>query len=448
MSANTAMTLDRYRETLAQDQPQLAADSPPWLAQHRRDAAHSLRVLGFPQRRQEAWRYTSIDRLLQHDFVPDAGLAEPVIDIERWRLPRLDAHRVVLVNGRFVRGLSSLAELPPGVTVGGLKQQITGNSMLPACWLGLTAGEPAHIFNALNSAAMEDGLFIHLGRDQRLDRPIEVLHLTDVPGAPVVAHSRNLVLLEPGAQATLVERFAGMDGSLYFSNGLSEIVLLDGAGLEHYRLQEESHTAFHLHSLFIKQHEGSHYRNSGYVLGGTWSRTELTIDFAGTAAAAELDGLYLAGEQQLSDVHIDIRHGVPGCTSRSRYKGLLHGRGRAVFDGRIEVSAHAGKSDAHLHNDNLLLSRNAEVDTKPQLVIHADDVRCSHGTTVGQLDQAQLFYLRSRGIETADARRLLCLGFVGEILERCRIAPLRKRIEAGISRRLLDAGDIIAEHSK
>lgn len=448
MSANTAMTLDRYRETLALEQPRLAAGSPPWLARYRRDAAQSLRQLGFPQRRQEAWRYTSVDRLLQHDFVPAAGTAEPYPNIERWQLPRLDAHRVVLVNGRFVPGLSSLGELPPGVTLGGLKQQIAGNPVLPARWLGQAAGEPMHVFNALNTAAMEDGLFIHIGRGQRLDRPIEILHLTDAPDAAVVAHSRNLVLLEPGAQATLIERFAGMDGSRYFSNGLSEIILQDNAALEHYRLQEESHAAFHLHSLFINLQANSYYRNSGYALGGTWSRTELTVDFLDTAATTELDGLYLAGEQQLSDVHLDIRHGVPGCTSRSRYKGLLHGRGRAVFDGRIVVSADAGKSDAHLHNDNLLLSRNAEVDTKPQLEIHADDVRCSHGTTVGQLDQAQLFYLRSRGIETAEARRLLCLGFAGEILERCGVAPLREWVEAGVSRRLQEADENITENSK
>jgi Fe-S cluster assembly protein SufD len=192
--------------------------------------------------------------------------------------------------------------------------------------------------------------------------------------------------------------------------------------------------------VFVNQHERSRYRNTGFALGGAWTRTELNIDFLGEAAAAELDGLYVTGEQQLSDVHLDIRHSVPGCRSNTNYKGLLHGRGRAVFDGRIEVKPHAGKSDAHLHNANLLLSRNAEVDTKPQLEIYADDVKCSHGTTVGQLDPAQLFYLRSRGIAAAEARHLLCLGFAGEIIERCHIAPLRGHIQDTVAARLVQAG--------
>jgi Fe-S cluster assembly protein SufD len=247
------------------------------------------------------------------------------------------------------------------------------------------------------------------------------------------------VLLEAGAKATLIERYAGTDATRYFNNSLSEITLQEEAELEHYRLQEESPEAYHLHSLFINQHEQSRYGNTGFSLGGAWSRTELTLDFLGESATADLDGLYLAGEQQLSDVHLDIRHGVPGCASHTSYRGLLHGRGRAVFDGRIEVKTHAGGSDAHLNNANLLLSRNAEVDTKPQLEIHADDVRCSHGATVGQLDPTQLFYLRSRGIDAAEARRLLCLGFAGGILERCGIAPLRERVEAIVSERLATA---------
>ncbi|HYQ72136.1 MAG TPA: SufD family Fe-S cluster assembly protein, partial [Gammaproteobacteria bacterium] len=172
---------------------------------------------------------------------------------------------------------------------------------------------------------------------------------------------------------------------------------------------------------------------------GVWSRTELNIDFLGPAAAAELDGLYVTGERQLTDTHIDIRHSVPGCRSHTNYKGLLHGRGRAVFDGRIEVRPQAGQTDAQLHNANLLLSRNAEVDTKPQLEIHADDVKCSHGTTVGQLDPAQLFYLRSRGIDAGEARRLLCLGFADEILERCRVAALREQVRDAVATRLSQA---------
>ena len=438
MNTPAAESLQHYGDVLTRIQPQLTGAGQPWLAQHRREAAASLQQLGFPQRRQEAWRYTSVDRLLQHAFVP-AGSGQPEIDLNAFLLPQLDAHRAVFVNGRFVAGLSSLEALPAGVTVGSLKQQIERNPIVPAKWLGQAAGAPQHAFSALNTAAIDDGLIIHVPQGQKLERLIEVLHLTTAPTDAVMSQSRNLLLLEAGAQATLVERFASPDAALYFNNNLSEIILQDDAELEHVWLQEESPAAFHLHSLFINQQARSRYRNTGFALGGTWSRTELNIDFLGAAAAAELDGLYVAGDQQLTDAHIDIRHSVPGCQSHTNYKGLLHGRGRAVFDGRIEVKANAGKTDAHLHNANLLLSRNAEVDTKPQLEIYADDVKCSHGTTVGQLDPAQLFYLRSRGIAAAEARRLLCLGFAGEIIDRCGIAALRESIEAAVAARLEQA---------
>jgi Fe-S cluster assembly protein SufD len=345
----------------------------------------------------------------------------------------------VFVNGRFVAGLSSLETLPAGVAVGSLKQQVERNPIVPARWLGRAAGAPQHAFSALNTAAIDDGLIITVAQGKKLDRPIEVLHLTTAQGAPIVAPSRNLLLLEAGAQATLVERFASPDASLYFNNTLSEIILQEDAGLDHVWLQEESPAAFHLHSLFVNQHARSRYRNTGFALGGAWARTELNIEFLGAAAAAELDGLFVTGERQLTDTHIDIRHSVPGCRSHTNCKGLLHGKGRAVFDGRIEVKSHASKTDAHLHNANLLLSRSAEVDTKPQLEIYADDVKCSHGTTVGQLDPAQLFYLRSRGIDAAEARRLLCLGFAGEIIDRCGIAPLRERVRTAVADRLAQA---------
>jgi Fe-S cluster assembly protein SufD len=438
MNTAAAIPLESFRDSLAQVQPQPGGVNQPWLLEQRRKAAASLQQLGFPQRRQEAWRYTSVDRLLQQDFVP-GGTGLPEIELDALLLPQLDAHRVVLLNGRFVSGLSSLDALPAGVTVGSLKQQIESNPIVPAKWLGRAAGAPQHVFSAMNTAAIEDGLIIHLAQGQRLERPIEVLHLTTAPTAAVLAQSRSLLLLEAGARAKLIECFASPDESAYFNNCLSEIILQDDAELEHIRLQDESPAAFHLHSLFINQYARSRYRNTGFALGGAWSRTELNIDFLGSAATAGLDGLYVAGDRVLTDTHIDIRHSVPGCQSHTNYKGLLHGKGRAVFDGRIEVKSHASKSDAHLHNANLLLSRNAEVDTKPQLEIHADDVKCSHGTTVGQLDPVQLFYLRSRGIDAVQARRLLCLGFAGEIIDRCRVAPLREYVRDAVTARLTQA---------
>lgn len=223
---------------------------------------------------------------------------------------------------------------------------------------------------------------------------------------------------------------------MYFNNAVMEIVLGRGAELQHDRLQEESPSAYHLAALHVAQSGDSRYRHVTAAIGGAWARTGVTLSLDGERAAAELDGIYLARDRQINDVHVDVRHNVPDCTSRETYKGILDGSGRAVFDGRILVERNAQKTDAALSNDNLVLSRKAEVDTKPQLEIYADDVRCSHGTTVGQLDDTMMFYLRSRGISHDAARQMLCLGFADEILNRFSTKSLRERAKTLLGNRL------------
>jgi len=244
------------------------------------------------------------------------------------------------------------------------------------------------------------------------------------------------VSLSAGASATIVERYASIGSSEYFTNALSEISLGGDARLEHLRVQEESGAAYHLGGVRVVQEKDSRYAGVAVALGGAWSRCEHHVDFAGPGASFELDGLYLAGDGQYVDHHLDIRHGVPGCRSRETFKGLLHGAGRGVFDGRIVVEKQAQKTDAALNNANLLLSRNAEVDTKPQLEIYADDVKCSHGAAVGQIQPGELFYLRSRGIPEVQARQMLCLGFAQEVLDACGLPALRSRLEAAVARQI------------
>jgi Fe-S cluster assembly protein SufD len=217
---------------------------------------------------------------------------------------------------------------------------------------------------------------------------------------------------------------------------LCEVFVEDEAELDHLRLQQESANAYHLHSLHVAQSAASRYRHSTFSLGGAWARNEININFTGGDAHASLNGLYTAGGRQLNDVHVNIRHGMPGCESNTRFKGLLHGKGRAVFDGRILVERQAQHTEAHLNNANLMLTRDAEIDTKPQLEIYADDVICSHGATVGQLETEQLFYLRSRGISAEQAQRMLSMGFMRDILEQCRIDTLRDSVEQHLQRTL------------
>ena len=246
------------------------------------------------------------------------------------------------------------------------------------------------------------------------------------------------MVLESGARATLVERYASPGDSVYFNNALVEVLLQDGARLQHYRVQEESINAYHISGLYVRLAGGSDYAGTCLALGGAWSRTDCNVEFSAGGASAQLNGLYVVGDRRFADFHLDVRHSVPDCASRENFKGIVLGRGRAVFDGRILVDKDAQHSDAQLSNANLLLSRNAEVDTKPQLEIYADDVKCSHGTSVGQLDPQQVFYLRSRGIPEAEARKMLCLGFAGEVLDGCTVGGLQEQVQVRL-RELLDS---------
>jgi Fe-S cluster assembly protein SufD len=431
---NTAQPLSRqhYLNGIAGLQPHLAGRTLPWLVRQRDLAIDAFETLAFPTRQMEAWRYSGADKLLEHRFRPVAESFQALqdVDVDELQTEGLEAHRLVFANGRLVPSLSGLEALPEKVVIGSLHQALMDHSDQVATWLGSVAQADRDAFVAMNSAEMNDGLFVYVPDHLHIERPIEVLYLTLGLDDAIVAQPRNLVVLGQGARAALIERYASTGSSVYFDNGLSEIILQQGAELEHVQLQQQSRKAYHLHSRFVAQGAASRYRSTSFALGGGWARNETDLRFTAEGAEASLAGLFTAGDQQLNDIHVNIDHAVPGCISHSNFKGLLHGKGRGVFDGRILVGAQAQHTEAHLSNANLMLSRNAEVDTKPQLEIYADNVKCSHGTTVGQLDESQLFYLRSRGVDAAQAKRLLCLGFAGEILDRCSITPLREVIES------------------
>ncbi len=420
---------DYFRQLAARQIDRLLAAEPDWFTPTRLGAIRRLQGLELPERRQEGWRYTSLTPFLEHRFAPSAEdfSALELEDIDGHLLAgEDDYHRLVLVNGRFSASLSNLAGLPGGVGVHGLRAAMQADADPALKRLGSLSGDGEHFFATLNAALMGDGAFIRIGPGSRLEKPIELLHLAVGGDDPPMAHPRHLMLLEEGAEATVIERFASLGPSVYFTNLVSEIFLEPTARLNHQRLQEESAKALHLAGLHLHQDAASRYQGTTAALGAAWSRTELNVEFRGAGGESVLNGLYLAGDRQVTDIHLDVRHQVPGCSSREHFKGILDGRGIAVFDGRVLVQKDAQQSHAHLANANLMLSRNAEIDTKPQLEIYADDVQCSHGTTVGQLDPEMLFYLRSRGIGEAEARKLICLGFAGEILETLQDPPLRE----------------------
>ncbi len=404
----------------------VAVAQPDWMGAARDAAVRALDTLPLLDRKQEAWRYTRIDSLLEEQFLPAADAPEvSTAMLDDCLLPAFDASRLVFANGRFMPWLSNLYDLPAGAQLCSLRQALTTNPQQLATWFGQSAQHGGHVFTALNTALANDGVYLHIENGVQLERPIEVIYFNQCPDAPLLLQPRSLVVLGSDAKATLVERFISPDQSVYLHNTLTEIALGAGAALSHYRMQDESRRAFHLGSVYLQQQQHSRYHGTTLAFGGRWARTEYNTTFRQEGAECALNGLYTVGDQQLNDFHLDVRHTVPGCTSREQFRGVLYGKGRAVFDGRILVEKQAQHSDAVLTNDNLVLSRDAEVDTKPQLEIHADDVKCSHGTTVGQLDPQQVYYLRSRGIDAVTARKMLCLGFAGEVLDTIDVPVLR-----------------------
>jgi Fe-S cluster assembly protein SufD len=411
---------------------------PDWLARKRAAALSQVQAQGMPSNKQEAWRYTSVKRLMEQGFVPadEPITALQIEDVEDVLIPGLDTHRVVLVNGRYLPNLSELGQLPAGVRIGGLQQILKSDPDALRERVNGVAGEEQPLFAALNTAGMDDGLVILLDRGAQLSKPVELIHLSVGMDEPRVAQPRHIVALEDGAQATLIERYVSLGHSLYCTNSVLEISVGRDGLLRHQRIQEESPNAFHITGLYLSLGQGSRYAGVNLGLGGAWARTDIWVRFTGEHAECDLQGLYLAGDQQLIDYHLDVDHRFPHCTSRENFKGILYGKGRAVFDGRVYVAKDAQKTDAAMSNRNLLLSDGAEVDTKPQLEINADDVKCSHGTTVGQLEPEMLFYLRSRGINAPLARRMLCLGFAGEILDVLEPESLRERLAEQVGQRL------------
>jgi len=417
----------------------------PWLAGSRAQALAAFTGTGLPTLRDEDWKYTSVARIEQGRFfflaaTPDTvAAAELAAEVANLALP--GAHLLVFVDGRHVPALSGVGSLPTGVVVASLAATLRREPERLQFWLASPRhGKPGG-FAALNAACMADGAYIHLAPGVVLEAPLHVLFVAAT--TDLATHSRNLVIAGADSRACIVEHHARLGAARYFSNVVTDIVVGPGATIEHHKLQEESAEAFHVAAVYADLAQGSRFVSSSFALGGALARTEIAVALDGEGAQCALDGLYLATGRQHIDHHTRIDHSRPHGTSREFYKGVLDGAARAVFNGKVIVHADAQHSDAAQTNRNLLLSDQAEIDTKPQLEIWADDVKCSHGATVGQLDAEQIFYLRSRGIADAAARALLTWGFAAEMVERVPLAPLRARLERLLRARLPLSGEVL-----
>ena len=421
---------------LSSFQPQREGRDPDWLAEARLAALDWVAGHGFPTRKDEDWKYTGLDPILAVPFeAATVGSGSRVsADLIKAAAVDLGGARLVFVNGHFASELSRLTGLPAGARVTNLAAVLAAK---PECLERFFSHMPGehHAFAAFNDALTEDGAFVHLTPGTSVNEPIQLVFFSDTGGVPLLSSPRSVILAEPGSRATIVETYAGIDGDVYCTNAVTEVVVAEGAQIEHYKVQDEPVSAFHLALLDVRQGRNSGFASRSVMLGSSIARHEVRVLLEDVGAEVSLDGVYLPQGGQLHDNTIFVDHAAASCTSHQLYKGVLDGRGHGVFNGHIMVRPGADGTDANQKNKNLILSDRAEADTRPRLEIYTDDVKCTHGAAVGQLDEDALLYLRARGIPLEAARGLLIDAFVHEMLDRIDLEPLRARLEALVAGR-------------
>jgi Fe-S cluster assembly protein SufD len=438
MTTEVTDTINSYQIEFERFEREAAGDGPAWLPPLRKAAFSTFCELGFPTRRDEEWRFTPIRPITEGTFCratahQAAGTREAR---ERAGIPGLTGPELVFVNGKYAPELSTLRPLPAGVRVSRLAEALETDAAIIETHLARYAAFDNQAFVALNTAFLEDGAFVHIPRNSVVEEPIRLLFLAAAGQTPTISHPRTLIVAEENSQATILESYAGLEAGVTFTNAVTEIAVGANAVLDHYKLTQESDTAYHIATMQVELARGSHFASHNITLGGAIVRNDQNARLGGEGGACTLNGLYLARDRQLVDNHTAIDHALPHCDSHELYKGILDGRGQGVFNGKIYVRKDAQKTDAKQTNQTLLLSPEAQINTKPQLEIFADDVKCTHGATIGQLDANQLFYLRARGIGKEDARSLLIYAFAEEIIDRIKVDALRERLSALLFERL------------
>ncbi len=407
-----------------------------WLKELRDGSFNAFAKRGFPTTREEDWKYTSLKDLVQQPFRLSETTRQPdAAEIDGLTFG-LDAHRFVFLNGALSPALSSRPLDTNGVRVASLADTLHGERDGVGELLARYADMEAHRFAALNTAFVSDGAVIRLADDAVLDKPVYLLFASVAGDGPVVCHPRVLIDAGRRSQATIIEHFAAQAPAANFTNAVTEIVTRPGARIEHYKLLQDSAGGFHVGSVHAVQQQDSRFVNHNIALGGRLVRNDIHVRLDGPGASVVLNGLSIADGTQHIDNHTRIEHVKPHTQSEEEYRGVIDGRGRSVFNGKVIVHKDAQKTDAHQSNKNLLLSKTGEVDTKPELEIYADDVKCSHGATVGQLDRDKLFYLLSRGIDQNTARGLLTFAFADDVIARIQIPAIRHSLEALVIGRL------------
>ncbi|MES2521210.1 MAG: Fe-S cluster assembly protein SufD [Gemmatimonadota bacterium] len=407
----------RFRE---QADAAAAAAAPAPLQALRVAGAAAFRTLGFPTRRNEDWHYTSTSGLADASFTPSSERAPGTLPSAEALAPftfGAEWPLLVWVNGRFTPSLSSFDVLPDGVRVVTLADAAEREPELLARALGQAVPADRDGFSALNAAFAGEGTLIHVSKEMVSDTPVHLLHVTDAQGAATMSHPRHVMVVERHAKASVIVSHAGLDEVPYFTNAVTEVYIEDGATLNLMHIQRESTRAFHVNTTEARQGRDSHFQAFTFQTGAELSRSNVYTVLAGEGCGTTINGLYMLDGSQHGDHQTRVEHVAPNCFSREMYKGLLDGKSHGVFNGKVYVHPEAQKTDGKQTNNTLLLSDGAQIDTKPQLEIFADDVKCTHGATVGRMDETSLFYLKSRGVGAVLAKQLLMYAFAADVLE-------------------------------
>lgn len=420
-------------------------DEPPWLSELRQRGLDAFARHGFPTTKNEEWKYTRTSSITNetYEIAPPPCQACPG-DVVSHGFGEDWAARVVLVDGHFVEELSTLGELPDGVTVMTMRNAVRDGALEDRLGAIAPFDEASQACAALNTALWTDGLYVHVARGTVVEQPIQIVAVTDAVDHAISSQVRNLIVAEESSQVSVVEVFGGSSQHPYFTNVVTEVDVAANATVRHVKLQREREVASHVAAIRARQAASSNFIQGAVQTGAQLVRHDIETVFAGEGAEATFNGLYFGRHKQHIDNHLCCDHAVPHGTSRQFYKGMLDDKSTAVFNGKVVVRPDAQKTDSTQENKNLLLSEDAQVNTKPQLEIHADDVKCAHGATIGQLDADALFYLCSRGISKKAARDLLTFAFASDVISQLGLEQVEKRLSHWLATRFSEARNMEA----
>jgi Fe-S cluster assembly protein SufD len=451
--------VEGYLDSFSEFEKQAGGRNLAWLQKLRADAFARFCETGFPTTHDEDWRFTNVSAVARTQFTL-AQRGRPNLsesDLRAWRVQEAAA-RLVFVNGYFVPELSRFGPLPGGIVVSSLGEQIERIPDSIKSHLGAYLNIKRDAFSALNTAFLADGAYVHVPRGTVLETPIHLLFISANTNIPTMSHPRNLLVFEDESQASIIEDYVSASNTTHslaqatipaLSNSATELIAGESAIVSHYMIEREHRKTFNFSTLRIQQQRSANVASHSLLIGGGLVRNNVHPVLAGEGGECLINGLFVGNGRQHLDNYMHVEHASPHCGSRQFYNGILDDHAHGVFHGRIVVHKDAQKTDAKQTNRNLLLSDDAQIDTKPQLEIYADDVKCTHGATIGQIEENALFYLRSRGLDEVSARQLLLLAFAGECLDRMKPGPARRHVEQLIREQLLDsfAANKSAEHN-